>query len=84
MRKTIKRNKSKKGGTRKSGYFSSIRNIFGGKKERNSMKLQKLNCSPKEKGKMNDFSCYSNELFPIKHFFSILYIFCLFSFLYLN
>jgi|688.fasta_scaffold312467_2 hypothetical protein len=65
MRKTIKRrNKLKKGGTKrrdKKGYFSSIRNVFGGKKERKSIKLQKLNCSPKEKGKMNDFSCYTNE-----------------------
>jgi hypothetical protein len=62
MRKTIKRrNKLKKGGTKRRGYFSSIRNVFGGKKERKSIKLQKLNCSPKEKGKMNDFSCYTNE-----------------------
>ena len=65
MTKTNKRrNKLRKGGTKrhnKKGYFSSIRNVFGGKKERKSVKLQKLNCSPKEKGKINDFSCYTNE-----------------------
>lgn len=65
MTKTNKRrNKLRKGGTKrhnKKGYFFSIRNVFGGKKERKSVKLQKLNCSPKEKGKINDFSCYTNE-----------------------
>lgn len=76
MTRTVKRrNKNKKGGTKKNGkgsYFSSVRNVFGGKyslggklpkgkKHNKTVKLQKLNCSPKEKGKINDFSCYTNE-----------------------
>ena len=71
MTKTVKRrNKNKKGGTRKK-YFSSVRNILGGKyrlggklpkgKHNKTVKLQKVNCSPKEKSKINDFSCYTNE-----------------------
>ena len=57
MTRTIKkRNKAKK-------QYLSIRNIFGGRiqKLNKTTKLKKLNCSPKEKGKINDFSCYSNE-----------------------
>lgn len=30
-------------------------------KMKNKLKMEKLQCSPKEKGKINDFSCYTNE-----------------------
>ena len=43
---------------------------YGGKKGNQSGKsihLKKLNCSPKEKGEMNNFSCYTNKsLFKLK------------------
>ena len=38
------------------------KNHFGGKKYTNkTIKLQKLNCSPKPKGEINEFSCYTNK-----------------------
>ena len=33
----------------------------GGKKNKKNMQLSKVNCSPKPKGEINDFSCYSNK-----------------------
>jgi hypothetical protein len=41
--------------------------LVGGKNKHKSVTLQKVNCSPKEKGKMNNFSCYtSKSLFKLK------------------
>jgi hypothetical protein len=41
--------------------------LIGGKNKKKSVKLQKVNCSPKEKGKMNNYSCYTSEsLFKLK------------------
>ena len=38
--------------------------FFGGKASNNkTIKLKKINCSPKSKDKINNFSCYSNETF---------------------
>ena len=33
----------------------------GGKKYNKHVKLEKVNCSPKSKGEINEFSCYSNK-----------------------
>ena len=41
--------------------------LSGGKNKHKSVTLQKVNCSPKEKGKMNNFTCYtSKSLFKLK------------------
>lgn len=41
--------------------------LVGGKNKKKTVKLQKVNCSPKEKGKMNNYSCYTSEsLFKLK------------------
>ena len=53
--KTIKRktrkNKKLKGGNKKKRYNKTNKKIA----------LQKVNCSPKPKGEMNEFSCYTNK-----------------------
>jgi len=53
--KTIKRktrkNKKLKGGNKKKGVNKTNKKIA----------LQKVNCSPKPKGEMNEFSCYTNK-----------------------
>lgn len=49
-RKTIK-NKKLKGGNKKKRYNKTNKKIA----------LQKVNCSPKPKGEMNEFSCYTNK-----------------------
>ena len=53
--KTIKRktrkNKKLKGGNKKKRYNKTKKKIA----------LQKVNCSPKPKGEMNEFSCYTNK-----------------------
>ena len=45
--------------TMKNNYKRN--NHRGGKKSRKSVKLEKLNCSPKPKSEINDFSCYTNK-----------------------
>ncbi len=37
------------------------KNLIGGKKRTHKLKLKKLRCAPKEKGKMNKFTCYTDE-----------------------
>jgi len=49
-KKTIK-NKKLKGGNKKKRYNKTNKKIA----------LQKVNCSPKPKGEMNEFSCYTNK-----------------------
>lgn len=50
-RKTIKMNRKTK------NRRKSRKNYSGGQ----SLKLQHVNCSPKEKNEMNDFTCYNNK-----------------------
>jgi hypothetical protein len=63
MKGTIKRkiNNNKTKRYRKKHYY-------GGKiKHNKSVSLQKVNCSPKEKGELNNFTCYtSKSLFKLK------------------
>jgi len=59
--KTIKKMRMKK--TRKNNskgkYTKNKRVKYGGFNR--TKKFKKINCSPKPKGKLNDFTCYSNE-----------------------
>jgi len=63
MKATIKRKINSNKKTKK--YKEKIN---GGKNKHNkSVPLQKVNCSPKEKGRMNNFTCYtSKSLFKLK------------------
>jgi hypothetical protein len=46
--------------TQKKKMNKKIR--YGGKKNKNkTLKLKKINCSPKPKNEINDFSCYTNK-----------------------
>lgn len=63
MKGTIKR---KINGNKKTKKYKEKLN--GGKNKHNkTVHLQKVNCSPKEKGRMNNFTCYtSKSLFKLK------------------
>jgi hypothetical protein len=52
MKKTRKNNS-------KGKYTKNKRVKYGGFNR--TKKFKKINCSPKPKGKLNDFTCYSNE-----------------------
>ena len=59
--KTIKRMRNKKtrrnlGGKKKNAYYNRIKH--GSAKPKTT---RKINCSPKPKGKLNDFTCYTND-----------------------
>jgi len=65
MRKTQKKYKTlKKQSAGKSGKLSKRQNNYNKKSKRRflgGVNLQKLNCSPKPKGEVNNFSCYTNK-----------------------
>lgn len=70
MRTTIKQKTDQRTiGNKKTRKYRK-KKYYGGKKGAQSEKsihLKKLNCSPKEKGEMNSFSCYTNKsLFKLK------------------
>jgi Txe/YoeB family toxin of Txe-Axe toxin-antitoxin module len=58
--KTIRKLKNTK--TRRNYFKNSTKNLYkkkiGGKQ---NQKLRKINCSPKPKDELNDFSCYTNK-----------------------
>ena len=51
MKVKTRKNKKLKGGNKKKRYNKTNKKIA----------LQKVNCSPKPKGEMNEFSCYTNK-----------------------
>ena len=51
IKKKTRKNKKLKGGNKKKRYNKTNKKIA----------LQKVNCSPKPKGEMNEFSCYTNK-----------------------
>jgi hypothetical protein len=51
IKKKTRKNKKLKGGDKKKRYNKTNKKIV----------LQKVNCSPKPKGEMNEFSCYTNK-----------------------
>ena len=57
MRKTIKKRsiRKRKGGENKNRARKTV------KRHTNSVNYKKLRCSPKEKNKINEFSCYTDE-----------------------
>jgi hypothetical protein len=58
--KTLKNKIIKKGGTyNKFTHKNNNRHI--GNSKHKSIKLKKVNCSPKPKGEINNFSCYTNK-----------------------
>ena len=57
-RKTMK-NKTRKG--KKGGLKGRHMNIKKNNKTNKNVPLEKVNCSPKPKGEINDFSCYTNK-----------------------
>lgn len=57
MKKTQKMRKMRMTKRNNKGKYIKTQRLIGGKKKL----LKKVNCSPKEKGKMNKFSCYTNE-----------------------
>jgi hypothetical protein len=65
MRKTQKKYKTlKKQIAGKIGKISKRKNNYNKKSRRHflgGVNLQKLNCSPKPKGEVNNFSCYTNK-----------------------
>ena len=50
--------KIKKGGLKKETYKTIKKNNI---KTTKGISLKKINCSPKPKGEINDFSCYTNK-----------------------
>ena len=42
-------------------HNKTIKKKFIGKKSKKHIELEKVNCSPKSKNEINDFSCYSNK-----------------------
>jgi hypothetical protein len=61
MKTKLRKNKSNK----KSKNQKNLKNLKN--RKTNNKKTQKLRCSPKEKDKINDFSCYSNDsLFKLR------------------
>jgi len=57
--KKIKKSKYQKGGNKKMVVTNKIKNVIGS----NSIKkMKKLNCSPKNKYEINNFSCYTDKL----------------------
>jgi len=46
---------------------NKTKNRYGGRKSKKAVKLAKVNCSPKAKGEINEFSCYTNRsLFKLR------------------
>jgi len=41
--------------------ITNTRKRYNGGKKKETLKLKKVNCSPKPKGEINDFSCYTNK-----------------------
>ena len=59
--KTNKTNKNNKNNKTDKGKLK------GGISRKNNVKLEKVNCSPKEKGEINNFSCYTDKsLFKLR------------------
>ena len=54
--------------SKKNNIKNNVRNstkiknkINGGRASKTKSKLKKINCSPKPKGEMNEFTCYTNK-----------------------
>ena len=64
MKTKTKKMKMKKNNTRKGkkgGLKETHHNIKKYNKTNKNVNLEKVNCSPKPKGEINDFSCYTNK-----------------------
>ena len=64
MKTKTQKRKTKKNNTRKGkkgGLKETNQNIKKYNKTNKNVNLEKINCSPKPKGEINDFSCYTNK-----------------------
>ena len=68
QKRQMKKNNTRKGisGGLKKRIQKNVKTIFTFKKPKynktiKTVRLEKINCSPKPKGEINDFSCYTNK-----------------------